>query len=116
MLKKRIAIAQHVADRLTEAERSNDLALLATARLAITMIESRLELNAAAMVGQDAFAAVAATFERQSDSRQQLVNAHSALHDAKALIGLREFAVGGGGDKQVPSGSAALAIVARQAA
>jgi hypothetical protein len=111
MLRKRVAIAQDVVKHLADAERSNDLALVSTARLVASMLEARLELNVAAMVGQDAFEAVASTFERQSASRRQLVEAHNALADAKKFVGLAEVAIGGGGDKQVPSVTGALRVV-----
>src|SRR4028119_117545 len=103
MLRKRVAVAHDVVKHLADAEKSNDLALVSTARLVASMLEARLELNLAAMVGQDAFEAVASTFARQSASRRQLVEAHSALAEAKKLVGLAEVAIGGGGDKQVPS-------------
>lgn len=116
MLKERLAIAQDVVRHLNDAERTNDLAIVATARLVAVMLEGRLQLNAAAMVGQEAFEAVASTFERQSASRRQLVEAHNALADVKKLVGLGAVAVGGAGDKQVPKPHGALSIVDSQAA
>lgn len=116
MLKTRLAIAHDVVRHLADAERTNDLALVATARLAISMLEGRLQLNAAVMVGQEAFDAVASTFERQSASRRQLVEAHSALAAAKKLVGLGAVAVGGAGDKRVPTPHGALSIVESEAA
>jgi hypothetical protein len=116
MLRKRVAIAQDIVKHLADAERTNDLAIVATARLAASMLEARLELNVAAMVGQDAFEAVASTFERQSASRRQLVEAHNALSEAKRFVGLGEVAIGGGGDKQVPSFQGALRAVDTAAA
>lgn len=116
MLKKRLAIAHDVVQHLADAERTNDLALVATARLAISMLEGRLQLNAAATVGQEAFDAVASTFERQSASRRQLVAAHDALAAAKNLVGLGAVAVGGAGDKRVPTPHGTLSIVDSEAA
>jgi hypothetical protein len=116
MLKKRVAVAQNVAKQLANAERINDLALVATAQLAISMIEGRLNLNAAAEVGQDAFDAVAATFAQQSTSRQKLVAAHQHLLEVKSRVGLDAVAIGGMGDKEVPQLTGALQLVERTAA
>ena len=116
MLKKRLSVARNVVDHLAEAERVNDLALVATAKLVISMLEGRLALNTAAVVGQHAFEAVASTFERQSASRGQLVVAHAALSDAQTLIGLDGWDLGGGGDKKVPTSNGHLTVVDREAA
>jgi hypothetical protein len=103
MLKERAAVAQNVADHLFAAERQADLALVATAKLVASMLEGRLAIDAAAEVGQDAFEAVAATFADQSASRKQLVTAHKALLQTKRQVGLEAVALGGSGDKQVPT-------------
>jgi len=116
MRNERIAIAQDVASHLADAERSNDLAIVATARLAAKMLEARLAMNAAAQVGQEAFEAVATTFSRQSASRRELIEAHRALDDARGLVGLREIALGGLGDKDTKVLSAGLRVVERDAA
>lgn len=116
MLKERLIVARNVVAHLAEAERINDLALVATAKLAISMLEGRLALNAAAVVGQPAFEAVASTFERQSSSRERLVAAHAALADAKRLVGLDDWDLGGGGDKKVPQFAVGLSVVEREAA
>jgi len=114
MLKERIAVAHDIVASLADAERTNDLALISTARLAATLLEARLRINAAAEIGQDAFAAVAATFASQADGRQRLVQAHQALNDAKIDVGLGAVAIGGSGNKKVPS--AGLRMVETQAA
>lgn len=116
MLKQRVTIAQDIAKHLADAERANDMALVATAKLAAVMLEARLELNLAAMIGKDAFEAVAATFEHQGRSRRRLVDAHEALAAAKDDVGLREVAIGGAGDKKVPSIQGGLHAVGSAAA
>lgn len=116
MLRERLKIAQEVADQLADAERRNDMALAATARLAATMLEARMQLNVAAQVGQPAFSAVASTFERQASSRQLLVDAHEALNDTRRFVGLQHYMIGGGGDKQVPPSIGALHLVETSAA
>lgn len=117
MRKERVEVAHNVAAHLADAERTNDLAIVATARLAISMLEGRMTINAAACVGQPAFATVAATFQQQSAIRQQLIEAHEALNDTKTMIGLRELAIGGLGNKEVdPKENGALKLVESQAA
>lgn len=114
MLKERVTVAHDVVASLADAERTNDLALISTARLAATLLEARLRINLAAEVGHEAFAAVAATFASQADGRRRLVEAHQALNDVKTDIGLGAVAIGGSGNKKVPS--AALRMVEARAA
>ena len=111
MLKERLSVAHEVVRHLADAERTNDLAIMATARLAIVVLEGRLKLNAAAQVGQEAFDAIASTFEQQSSSRRQLVAAHMALAETKRLVGLGAVNFGGAGDKEVPDQKNALELV-----
>lgn len=117
MLRERLNIALHIANQLGETERANDLAIISTAKLVTAMLEARIAMNAAACIGQAAFDAVAATFERQAASRRLLVEAHTGLHDAKRFVGLGEQDIGGAGDKEVPKGWArSLELVAGRAA
>lgn len=114
MLKERLAVTQDVVAHLADAERTNDLAIISTAKLAAALLEARMKINLAAEVGQDAFDAVAATFQTQAASRRQLVEAHQALNDVKDRIGLRTVAVGGAGNKEPLTGG--LRVVESQAA
>ncbi|MDB5663272.1 MAG: hypothetical protein JWM38_1336 [Sphingomonas bacterium] len=121
MLSTRRHAAQTVFDHLKSAERSTDLALAETAELAAAMLRARLAINVAPLVGQEAFELVVETFKSQADSRRQLIATHARLADVKIKLGLREVAIGGLEDKQVPEPSGikhgvALSVVQANAA
>ena len=116
MRRERLNIAYRVARQLGEAERANDMAIISTAKLATAMLEARISMNVAACIGQPAFDAVAATFERQAASRRLLVEAHASLQDAQRFVGLGEENIGGAGDKQVPTFTGSLQLVTGLAA
>jgi hypothetical protein len=116
MRREHSSIAQGVAMQLWEAERKNDQAMASTARLIATALEARLEIRAGACVGQAALEAMTAAISQQASCRKMLIEAHEALNQAKASVGLAEHSFGGGGDKQVPAPTGVFELPARRAA
>jgi hypothetical protein len=118
MLNERLTTAREVASLLFEAERANDRAIVAAAKLTAGLLEARLNLNLAACVGQNTIEEVAATMAEQISGRRRLVTAHANLAITQREIGLGERAFGGGGSKQVPTqpSGADLTLVASRVA
>lgn len=99
MLRKRVALAQEVQDRLVAAERLTDQSIVASAELIVALLKGGQEVNAAAVVGQPAYDQIAAALAASSETRRRLVAAHAELVNVKRWAGLEAIALGGGGNK-----------------
>lgn len=102
MPRTRQAVAQHVADRLFAAESAIDQALTRAAELNAAMPQARAEARLPAMIGQDALARAAEAFNTLVEARRLIIEAHSALDEARARIGLREVDAGDTVPKPIP--------------
>ncbi len=99
MPKTRNIAAQGIADRLFAMERAIDAAIASGGELAMYMPQARLEARVAAEVGQEALAHATGAIMTLVQARGQIVAAHKELANVRSQLGLRELAVGGGGDK-----------------
>lgn len=107
MRKQRIEAARKIAEKLFEAEKAIDLAIVCAAELTASLPAARLEANLSAVVGQEAFDEVAKTLPALVAGRQALVDTHRRLDQTKTEIGLREVAFGG------PDGKPSLHAILR---
>ena len=94
MRKQRIDAVRKVAEKLFEAEKAVDLAIVCAAELTASLPAARFEANLSAVVGQEAFDEVAKTLPALVAGRQALVDTHRRLDQTKNEIGLREVAFG----------------------
>lgn len=101
MLKHRVALAQNVQDRLVAAEQLTDQSIVASAELIVALLKGGREINAASVIGQDAYDHVAQALAASSETRRRLVAAHDALVKVKKQVGLETVALGGGPNKEV---------------
>lgn len=95
MPRTRQAVAQHVADRLFAAEHAIDVALTRAAELNAAMPQARAEARLPAMIGQAALTRTAEAIATLVEARRLLIEAHAALDEARAQIGVKEM---NGGD------------------
>lgn len=114
MRNERIEATNLVAKQLFAAEAAIDAAIAETAKLSAIMPEARLRAKIAAMVGQEALTRTSSSLKHLVTAREDMVSAHAALDSAKADIGLRTYAMGGGFPK--PEAPTAKLIVVADAA
>lgn len=94
MPRTRQAVAQHLADRLFAAESAIDEALTRAAELNAAMPQARAEARLPAMIGQNALTRAAEAYATLVEARRLIIEAHAALDEARAQIGLKEVNAG----------------------
>jgi hypothetical protein len=94
MLRKRREAAQKVAERLWAVEEAIDVALTRAAELNAVMPAARTDARLPAMIGQDALDRATEALALLVQARRRMVETHQSLDEARAQIGLREFAAG----------------------
>lgn len=102
------------AEQLFAAEDAIEKALMEVAALGQLLGKSRMDGNISAVVGQDAFDAIAATYLELSQARSKAVQLHHALKEVQIQIGCGTV-MAGTGTKPKPTGGQ-LSIVESDAA
>ncbi len=116
MRKERLTAAHMVAEKLFEAEEALDLAIARAAELNAALPTARQEANLSAVVAQDAFVTASKILPSLIQARQELVDTHAKLDEAKTQIGLRHVAVGNpDGKPPVVAGETELRVVGKAA-
>lgn len=116
MRKERLTAAHMVAEKLFEAEEALDLAIARAAELNAALPTARQEANLSAVVAQDAFMTASRILPALMQARQELVDTHGKLDDAKDQIGLRHVAIGHPDTKPpMVAGEADLRVVGKAA-
>ncbi len=117
MLNDRLAAARSVATHLFALEDAIDTALMRAGELTSSIPAARNQANLSAVVGQDAFAEVAASLSRLVEARKHIVDAHNHLADTRDQMGLRKImAVGDAWKSASVPQHAGLHLVEDQAA
>ncbi len=96
---KRTEMVHRGSQLLTTAEASIDQALVDTTHLVAGLSAMRLDSNLSAVIGQDAFNALAEAVGLLTKARGATVSAHAHLDDVKTRIGCGAVATGGIYDK-----------------
>lgn len=98
----KVFVAQGVANRLFATEVAIDTALAEASQLVTEMVQARQELNASALLGNEALAKVAEAIATLSAARSAVVVAHNELAESKLRMGIRTK-MAGFGDKDSTS-------------
>ena len=104
---QRRIVAQEVAQKLGNVERSIDETLIAAGALIAALPDARVRARLSAVVGQDALDLVAQATVILSQARGKLVEAHHALAQTGQEIGVGKV-VADIGDKTAPPPHGAL--------
>lgn len=99
MHKRRYEAAERVATRLFEAEAAIDDAIARVSQLTASIPQARQDARLSAIVGQDALESAIAVLPALAQARQQIVDTHAKLDDAKSQIGLGPVSFGSSGGK-----------------
>ncbi len=94
----KVFVAQGVANRLFATEVAIDTALSEASQLVAEMIQARQQLNASAVLGNEALAKVSEAISTLSAARTAVVVAHNELNESKLRMGIRTK-MAGFGDK-----------------
>jgi hypothetical protein len=94
MLKERTQAAQAVAEAFLAAEQAMDVAAARAAECAALMLKARADMKLPLGTGVQALAIVAEASALAIRSRQLMIEAHPAMAELPADIGLRHVAIG----------------------
>lgn len=92
-------VVQKVASKLFATERSVDAAMTDAAELMALLMQSRLDVNASAVVGDQAAVKLAEAIAAISAARSAVVACHNELAEVKLRIGVRTKLALPDGDK-----------------
>lgn len=98
----KVFVAQGVAKRLFATEVAIDAALSEASQLVAEMVQARQQLNASAVLGNEALAKVSEAIGTLSAARTSMVVAHNELAESKLRMGIRTK-MAGFGDKDATS-------------
>lgn len=115
MLNQRKDAALNLSSRLFETEKAIDEAIAKMADLAGYMPIARQSANLSAVVGHEALNSAGQTLVALIAARGEIVETHNHLAKARDEIGLRTFALGGGGSKAMADEKPELSVVEKAA-
>jgi hypothetical protein len=93
-------VVQKVATKLFATERSVDAAMTDASELMALLMQSRRDVNASAVIGDEAAVKLAEAISAISIARSAVVACHNELADVKLRLGVRtKLIVGDPGDK-----------------
>ena len=98
MLNERLAVANEVASKLTEAELAIDLAIAKVGALLNHIPEAQKAAKLSPVVGNEAFGHLQSVVGSLFTGRSSMVAFHHELDHVKNQMGLRNFRVVGTGD------------------
>ncbi len=94
----KVFVAQGVARKLFATEVAIDTALSEASQLVTEMVQARQQLNASALLGNEAIAKISEAIATLSAARSSVVVAHNELAESQLRMGIRTK-MGGFGDK-----------------
>jgi hypothetical protein len=98
MLKKRLAAANGVATKLSDAERAIDAAIAKVGALMTHLPEAQSAANVSPVVGDNAYDDLQAAISSLFATRSRMVAFHHKVDDIRNQMGLRRFRIVGTGD------------------
>jgi hypothetical protein len=98
MLKERLAAANGVAVKLSDAERALDDAIAKVGALMTQLPTAQNVANVSPVVGDNAYAELQAAISSLFTTRSHMVAFHHKIDDIREQMGLRRFRIVGTGD------------------
>jgi hypothetical protein len=88
-------VVQRGATKLFATERSVDTAISDAAELMALLVQSKRDVNASSVVGDQAFVKLAEAISALSAARTAMVECHNELAEVKLRLGVRTKMIGG---------------------